>query len=292
MKITSVPYEDLGFIIYYDEHRREVGRANWNGGTMGYDIYNNNGKFIGSMIKDPITLQTLYYDKNGHKIGSSFENLFTLETTHYDSDGNISGSERMNPVTGISEFSGDAPFSASGSSGKTTKIRNDNSFAHDHKFVLLLLGGILILMAPFALKYYFGIITAILGSLFAPVGRFFAALFSAWWKTPGLCLEALKKWNLFRHFGQYWPYIPELIMGIVYPVRQIIGFGNGACDEIFGTDDFWKCFAPFMIIELLHWFTYRALTFGGFLTRGLGLGLGMCLIIAVIKKILGFISSR
>ena len=155
------------------------------------------------------------------------------------------------------------------------------------------------------LKLYLGLVVfiavfMIAGTIFASIfgfvsnaihviGNLMKAFFMAWPQTFKFLGYTLQGWNLFKHFGTFWPYIPELALGVLIPLRAWQNVRQMKDDDLFRTEDLWKTALPFLVIEVLHRLTRNPgilrLSLAGALARGAGLGLGLCLVVAIVKKL-------
>ena len=151
-------------------------------------------------------------------------------------------------------------------------------------FGLLIFFAVLLVVLPLILSL-FGVIT----NVFKTIGHLMGTFFLSWPRTFPYIGRALGHWNLFKHFGTYWPYLPELLLGVFIPVKYVQTIKKVEDDDVFRTEDLLKCALPFLAIEVLHFFTHNghveAITFLEALFRGAGLGVGISLIVAIVKKI-------
>ena len=168
-----------------------------------------------------------------------------------------------------------------------------SSGLHIGSIVKLVIGiyiffAVVCFVIPFLLNL-FGFVSRI----FKVIADLAATFIMAWPKTFKCFGLAFKEWNLFKHFGTFWSYSPELFLGLLISVMMIRSAANFN-DDTFEAKDFFKCAVPFMLIEILHYLTQnRAIdttgsftfTFAQSIVRGFGLGIGICLIVFVGKKI-------
>lgn len=109
------------------------------------------------------------------------------------------------------------------------------------------------------------------GSFFSSVGFHIAAFLFAWPQT-------------FSELFDHWFYLPELLVG-VFLLYYLI---KTASDNGFYREDGIKCLAPYLLIEGIRALFLRDPEFTKLacVLRGLGLGIGLCILVWIARKIL------
>ena len=110
-----------------------------------------------------------------------------------------------------------------------------------------------------------------IGDFFSQVGFHLKAFLFAWPQT-------------FSEMFKHWFYLPELLLG-VYLLYHLI---KTADDDDFYREDGVKCIVPYLLIEVIHAVFLKDPNFTRLacVLRGLGLGIGLCLIVKIARKIL------
>ena len=160
------------------------------------------------------------------------------------------------------------------------------------KLYLYLLAGCVVL---FLVSGLLGGVFNFFANVFNAIKYIFGCFFLAWPRTLKYTGMAFKHWNLFRHFGSFWPFIPELFLGILIPVKRIKKLSYSPYAYDFEGPNLPLCMLPFIVIELLHFATLNKtlmnFTFFGALFRGFGLGTGVVIIVWAGHKIQSFVSG-
>ena len=87
----------------------------------------------------------------------------------------------------------------------------------------------------------------------------------------------------FTEMFDHWFYLPELLIG-VFLIYYLL---KTADDNGFYREDGFKCFLPYLIIEGIRALFLRDIYFTKLacILRAFGLGIGLCIIVAILKKI-------
>ncbi len=110
-----------------------------------------------------------------------------------------------------------------------------------------------------------------IGDFFSMIGFHIAAFLFAWPQT-------------FTQMFDHWFYLPELLLGI-FLIYYLI---KTADDSDFYREDGIKCMVPYLLIEGIRalFLKYSEFTKLACILRGLGLGIGLCIIVWLLRKIL------
>ena len=110
-----------------------------------------------------------------------------------------------------------------------------------------------------------------IGNFFSEVGFHIAAFLFAWPQT-------------FQELFDHWFYLPELLIAL-FMIYYLI---KTADDNDFYREDGFKCIAPFLLIEGIRAIFLRDPFFTRLacILRAFGLGLGLCIVVWILKKIL------
>ena len=110
-----------------------------------------------------------------------------------------------------------------------------------------------------------------IGDFFSSVGFHIAAFLFAWPQT-------------FSEMFKHWFYLPELLIGLFLLYYLI----KTAQDNGFYKEDGLKCFAPYLLIEGIRALFLKdpGFTKLACILRGCGLGIGLCLLVWIARKIL------